>query len=563
MHEELEERGTAAVAQRLRSQTAFLSAQWQVECAGEASLPDPTALLLGLAEAVDGTDQEGDLGPAPSLHALAVSLVEQGPDLDIVVRHLGALREVLHRHVVTALPAETALDAQHELNTVIDALIEMCTSGVTSSLQEAAFVDPLTGLLNRRALERDLRRELALGARHGHSVSLVVGDLDGLKAINDTLGHAAGDAALCALATAVESALRAGDAGYRIGGDEFVILLPMSPAADVARVVERVTSAEAPAFGWGQATFPDDGAEPAELLDIADHRLLDARSAARQPDPMAPAPAPARKAKTKAKPVAMVRRRRRHPLLSTTFLAISLSGGVGLASAANGQLPGPAQEWAHDVLAKVGLTVPAGNPDTVEDDPTMSARPWHIPAEPVPEVHGAAAVVMGEAENPAGLLPGELLTGEEGGLVDPITPRTLARPGSDPKAVAARAVPVLVSEKPTTSPDLESRNGPDWPEGPADVYPAPLPTEPDLVAPDSSPDSVASVPSDGDTATPPELEQQAPDVDRLKPDADDDDDTDIDIDIDDEIDRIDQPGPPRQRFLGRWVRKIVGHLDGH
>lgn len=292
MREETEGRGTAAAAEVLRSRTEFLAAEWSVECAGDPPLPDPGALLLGLAEAVSGLDQESDPRPASSLHELATSLVEQGPDLDVLVRHLGGLREVLHRLVVTELAPEVALYAQYELNSAIDTLIEMCTSGATSSLQEAAFVDPLTGLLNRRAMERDLGRELALAARHGHKVSMVIGDLDGLKTINDTFGHAAGDEALCSLAAAVQSALRAGDAGYRIGGDEFVMLLPMSSAADVAGVVERVTAAAAPPFSWGQATFPDDGTDSAALLDLADHRLLAGRRGTGHHNPVSASPTP-------------------------------------------------------------------------------------------------------------------------------------------------------------------------------------------------------------------------------------------------------------------------------
>ncbi|HUR49656.1 MAG TPA: GGDEF domain-containing protein [Acidimicrobiales bacterium] len=144
------------------------------------------------------------------------------------------------------------------------------------ALRRAALVDPLTGLWNRRGLEDDLVQRLAVATRGGRTVTVVVGDLDGLKAINDQLGHAAGDEALRALAAALGVALRTTDTAYRIGGDEFVLLLPDTEADEVEVVMARV-SAEAPAFSWGAASFPSDGIDGAALIELADQRMLEGR----------------------------------------------------------------------------------------------------------------------------------------------------------------------------------------------------------------------------------------------------------------------------------------------
>ncbi|MEO7836591.1 MAG: GGDEF domain-containing protein, partial [Acidimicrobiales bacterium] len=290
MREHLRATSQAATAELLRSQAGPLAVEWAVEFGADHPLPDPTAVIHALADGIAHGPTVNDEAPPQTLRALARSLVDTGTSLDIVVGHLAALREAFHRRVVVELPAANALIAQHEFNGAIDVLVQMCATGATGNLERAAFVDPLTGLLNRRALKRDLDRELALAVRHDRSVSMVVGDLDGLKTINDTRGHTAGDDALRALAGALATALRSGDAAYRVGGDEFVMLLTASSATHAAGVVARVKAAGAPAFGWGSATFPEDGNVAEELLDLADRRLL----ARRRTDRATPAPAMAR-----------------------------------------------------------------------------------------------------------------------------------------------------------------------------------------------------------------------------------------------------------------------------
>lgn len=96
--------------------------------------------------------------------------------------------------------------------------------GEIERLRQLALHDELTGLPNRRAFLDRLRDEIARGRRHGHSFSLLLLDLNGLKDLNDTFGHQAGDAALCAFAMVLQEAVRTEDLVARIGGDEFAII---------------------------------------------------------------------------------------------------------------------------------------------------------------------------------------------------------------------------------------------------------------------------------------------------------------------------------------------------
>ncbi len=99
-----------------------------------------------------------------------------------------------------------------------------------AQLRTLADEDPLTGVANRRGLDRALSEALALALRHGHDGALVYIDLDGFKAVNDTHGHEAGDALLREAAAAMRARCRATDTVARVGGDEFAVLLPICTA---------------------------------------------------------------------------------------------------------------------------------------------------------------------------------------------------------------------------------------------------------------------------------------------------------------------------------------------
>ena len=110
-------------------------------------------------------------------------------------------------------------------------------------LEGLASLDPLTRIPNRGVLEADLRDAIAKG--QGGRMGLLVLDIDRFKAVNDTYGHAAGDAVLIELAALLDEALRQGDTVYRFGGEEFVMLLPVGSEDALRRAAERVREAVA------------------------------------------------------------------------------------------------------------------------------------------------------------------------------------------------------------------------------------------------------------------------------------------------------------------------------
>jgi diguanylate cyclase len=161
--------------------------------------------------------------------------------------------------------------------------------GLTSEnaeLTRRAHHDPLTGLGNRILFEQNLAEAIPAALQTGSSLGVCYLDIDAFKAINDTHGHAAGDAALVAVAERLRAALRPGDRAYRLGGDEFAVLLPaLTTAAHVVAVRERIEHEMARCFtlpeggefaarlSIGIAIYPADGLASQALLKHADAQM--------------------------------------------------------------------------------------------------------------------------------------------------------------------------------------------------------------------------------------------------------------------------------------------------
>lgn len=123
------------------------------------------------------------------------------------------------------------------------ALALLMFRGKEIELRRLVHRDPLTGLFNRRSLFEHAAREQARCERYGVPLSLVMLDIDGFKAVNDTFGHGAGDDVICETAARVALELRDIDAAFRLGGEEFLILLPSTDLDAAVAVAERLRRA--------------------------------------------------------------------------------------------------------------------------------------------------------------------------------------------------------------------------------------------------------------------------------------------------------------------------------
>ncbi len=155
--------------------------------------------------------------------------------------------------------------------------------------RQQADLDALTGLHNRRYFHETLEREVARAHRYGRQLALVIFDLDDFKAINDRIGHLAGDAVLAEVAERVQSVVRSADVACRVGGDEFGVILPESTAADAGQLSQRMQAAVAakPIRDAGTLQLSAGAAEleaeddATALFERADSALYQAKAAAK------------------------------------------------------------------------------------------------------------------------------------------------------------------------------------------------------------------------------------------------------------------------------------------
>lgn len=175
-------------------------------------------------------------------------------------------------------------------------------------LQINAATDALTGLYNRRLFDEYFDKELNRAKRYGHQLAVVILDLHKLKEVNDRHGHLQGDQVLQLAATTLRKTLRASDFAFRIGGDEFALLLPQTDPEQAITLCRRVRAQyEAEirplkldlgvTLDFGAAVYPQDGDQKGALLTLADERLYQLKHAGRGPSRVIPLePLPQREA---------------------------------------------------------------------------------------------------------------------------------------------------------------------------------------------------------------------------------------------------------------------------
>lgn len=157
-------------------------------------------------------------------------------------------------------------------------------------IRRLAHYDAVTGLPNRILLKDRIRKELSAAARNRNSLALLFLDLDRFKAVNDSLGHQAGDELLRTVGERLERSLREVDTVARLGGDEFIVVLPQTDAAGASEVAEKIRVAIAESYeingrqiavtpSIGVSLYPDDGMDMDSLMRNADTAMYRAKQA--------------------------------------------------------------------------------------------------------------------------------------------------------------------------------------------------------------------------------------------------------------------------------------------
>jgi diguanylate cyclase (GGDEF)-like protein len=213
----------------------------------------PIVATMGLS--AEEAQRQVISGPPDGHEARAISIVYQYPAA------LEQTNELVHSGLAVPVPGEVtsigfiaiysrslAHRFEEELVRELEELAKRAGPAIENArrfreAKQLADLDALTGLHNRRYFHETLAREVSRAQRYGRQLALIVFDLDDFKAINDRIGHLAGDSVLAETADRVKGILRSADIACRVGGDEFAVILPESSTGDADQLYHRLLGA--------------------------------------------------------------------------------------------------------------------------------------------------------------------------------------------------------------------------------------------------------------------------------------------------------------------------------
>jgi diguanylate cyclase (GGDEF)-like protein/putative nucleotidyltransferase with HDIG domain len=271
----------------------LVDANGEMDCRGSSGLPAAATRTLEAwatnhAEGLDAATLVDDLSQHPVLAALpadptqplrslcAAPLVFRGERVGVLV--------ALANGIAGFLPNDVALLESYAMQ----AAIALTNAQMFEAQSALASRDPLTELYNHREFHEAVARDLERCRRHGGGLTVVLFDLDGFKQVNDTRGHAAGDRVLRSVAGALAASARESDLAFRVGGDEFALLLPDTTGRQAITAAERAAAAmteveERIGVSYGIAEWPHAGPSKDTLLACADMNLYAMKNATSNP----------------------------------------------------------------------------------------------------------------------------------------------------------------------------------------------------------------------------------------------------------------------------------------
>lgn len=279
----------------LADDTVFAS--WRALCQTDPVLsqppvPEPSPELMKVVlRSLEVPIEAGDVLD-DAVRRNCIDLVNSGTQAGVVMRELHLLGVAIEEAMAAIDPVDVRIEVVRRSHLLIGGAMISAASAALGPLHANATRDSTTGMLNRRAFDDDAIKAFA-DASSATPLTIVHLDLDGLKQVNDTGGHAAGDRLIKDFALGLSDGVGEHQA-YRWGGDEFAVLMPRT---HLCAAVQLMTSLKArlSAFSWGAACVPYEPISSLEVLNYwADRRLYDMKHASKRLGiPLEPLPGPA------------------------------------------------------------------------------------------------------------------------------------------------------------------------------------------------------------------------------------------------------------------------------
>jgi diguanylate cyclase (GGDEF)-like protein len=265
----------------------------------QESIRTSVSLIEGLADSLQDESLLAQFEPGGQYYEQAALLgllqKDNSGSIEVLSSSLDALEDALWDRLAAGMRRQDqdifrmVRILRQGLHLIMTAALEAYHLQSNAELDRLAYTDPLTGLYNRRYLEKELERHVEMFKRYRHPFAILMLDFDNLKFLNDTFGHAAGDQALQHLAKLMRMSIRDVDIPCRFGGDEFIVVMPQTNKEAIQAVGRRISEAVAKTqlklgrglatlqISYGIAACPEDGVEAEVLLQNADAGLYRAK----------------------------------------------------------------------------------------------------------------------------------------------------------------------------------------------------------------------------------------------------------------------------------------------
>lgn len=252
---------------------AFIGDQWQTAVDSEPALSNRPAgrgsqvfrpLVAVVASSLE-IPQDVLEASDPLLDAALFDLMADVGSAGVAVRQLMCLGQVLDLHCQKVAPLSMQTELVRRILRLSARLMTQASSIGLAAVNKLSFTDGDTNLFNKRAFSRDVAALFA----QGRSFGFIYMDLDGLKRVNDSQGHLAGDQLIGSMAVAVSAVAQPGESAYRWGGDEYGLLMPEASTTRVSQALQDLLGS-APKFSYGVVMSPTHADTLQELMDLGD-----------------------------------------------------------------------------------------------------------------------------------------------------------------------------------------------------------------------------------------------------------------------------------------------------